>query len=124
MEWDISIGRIVFLQEEQVSVGIPAHPWMSRYIRIHPWIGFIGAWCILGEACLASVSMAHHVDWLAEKSFKGLMWTGGGVVLNLLVSGTVEKICTCLGVCEREIQQLFTRTLLATCCCITWCHEE
>lgn len=124
MNWDIPTGRIVVLQEEQVWVGIPANPWMSRYIRIHPWIGFIGSWCILGEACLASVAMAHRVDWLAEKAFKGLVWTGGTVVINLIVSGTAEKLFVSLGVCEREIQQLFKRTLLATCCCVSWCHEE
>lgn len=124
MDWDIPIGRVVFFQEEQIALGIPAHPWVSRYIRIHPWLGFVGVWCILGEACLASVAMTHRVDWLAEKAFKGLMWTGGGVALNLIAAGTVEKICTFFGVYEREMPQLFKRTLQATCCCMTWCHEE
>lgn len=127
MDWDIPIGRLVVLQEEleaePIVIGTPVHPWVARCIRIHPWIGFMGAWCLLGEACLASAAMSHRADWLAYKLFQGLIWTGGGVVANLVVAGSVQKICAFLHVHSRETQNLFSRTCQATCCCLTWCHE-
>lgn len=123
MDWDIPMGRIIVFQEEPQLMGMPVHSWLSRYIRLHPWIGFIGAWCLLGEACVAAVAMENGIHWLAEKAIKGLACTGGAVALNLLFAGSVQKVCASLGVCVRETSQLFTSTFRATCCCITWFHE-
>ena len=123
MDWEIPIGRIVVGQEDASVMGIPVSPWVSTCIRAHPWVGWVGAWCLLGEACVVSAALSHQVDWLAEKAFQGMIWTGSGVALNLLVAGTVQKIGTHLNIPFLQRSQLFSRTLTATFCCITWCQE-